>query len=147
MIEPVRKCLKEFTTPDEFSVWYVKHTKEVDGQATHLLNKKYQITGYWITRIQGSIALKSARKKHVSKASCPEGLSGHSPHHGGCAPEGLSERTSEATHTMELIRELTERVTKLEALYNELVDHIEVRQAEPCVRGLCSRTYALISVC
>lgn len=58
IIEPIENYIKEFKTPDEFNVWYSKHKNEVDAQTTYMLNKKYHIDGYRITKIKGVLMLK-----------------------------------------------------------------------------------------
>ena len=58
ILEPIKKYLKEFNTPDEFNLWYSKHKNEVDNETTHKLNKMYHINGYRITKIKGILMLK-----------------------------------------------------------------------------------------
>lgn len=58
IIEPIKKYLKEFNSPDEFNIWYSKHKDEMDALTTHKLNKLYHIIGYRITKIKGVLMLK-----------------------------------------------------------------------------------------
>ena len=57
IIEPVQKPLKEFDGPDEFNIYYHKHKDDIDGQTTHMLNRKYKINGYKITKLKGVLCL------------------------------------------------------------------------------------------
>ena len=63
IIEPIHKPLHEFETPDEFNIYYHKHKDEMDKETTHLLNKKFSINGYRITKIKGVLCLKRSTMK------------------------------------------------------------------------------------
>ena len=63
IIEPIQKPLHEFETPDEFNIYYHKHKDEMDKETTHLLNKKFSIDGYRITKIKGVLCLKRSTMK------------------------------------------------------------------------------------
>lgn len=63
VIEPIKQYIKEFHSPEEFNVWYMKNKDEVDQTTTHKLNKMYKIDGYRITKIQGTLMLKKERVK------------------------------------------------------------------------------------
>ena len=60
VIAPV-KDIKEFKTIDEFNVFYNDHRNEFESLTTCMLNKKYKIPGYKITKIQGEVKLKNKR--------------------------------------------------------------------------------------
>ena len=66
IIEPIQKPLHEFETPDEFNIYYHKHKDEMDKETTHLLNKKFSIDGYRITKIKGVLCLKRSTTKNKS---------------------------------------------------------------------------------
>ena len=59
IIEPIKHYIKEFNSPEEFNLWYSKNKDEIDSETTHMLNKKYHINGYRITKIKGILMLKS----------------------------------------------------------------------------------------
>lgn len=61
IIEPIRKPLKQFDSVEEFNLYYHKHKADMDNETTHLLNKKFKIEGYRITKIKGVICLKKDR--------------------------------------------------------------------------------------
>jgi len=61
ILEPSQHCVKVFSTFEEFNTWYYKHKDMVDPQTTHILNKKYSIPGYWITKIKGVLSLKRVK--------------------------------------------------------------------------------------
>ena len=69
IIEPIHKPLHEFETPDEFNIYYHKHKDEMDKETTHLLNKKFSINGYRITKIKGVLCLKRSTMKTKSKSN------------------------------------------------------------------------------
>ena len=48
--------------PPMFNIYYHKHKDEMDKQTTHLLNKKFSINGYRITKIKGVLCLKKWTK-------------------------------------------------------------------------------------
>ena len=62
IIEPVKKVLAEFETPEEFNLYYHQHKEELDKQTTHILNKKYKIKGYHITKLKGNMCLKKLKE-------------------------------------------------------------------------------------
>ena len=57
-IEPVRERRK-FNTVEEFNRFYTDHEDEFQRETTCKLNKKYEIPGYRITKIQGEVSLKN----------------------------------------------------------------------------------------
>ena len=69
VLEPVKNVIKEFDTPDEFNIYYMKNKDEIDKLTTHKLNKMFKIDGYRITRIQGTLMLRTdyAAKKRIDK--------------------------------------------------------------------------------
>lgn len=69
VLEPVKNVIKEFDTPDEFNMYYMKNKDEIDKLTTHKLNKMFKIDGYRITRIQGTLMLRTdyAAKKRIDK--------------------------------------------------------------------------------
>ena len=69
IIEPIRSYYKTFKTIDEFNNWYLKNKSEVDEYTTHKLNKMYNVEGYRITRIKGSLCLKKVVPKHNNEKS------------------------------------------------------------------------------
>ena len=69
IIEPIRSYYKTFKTIDEFNNWYLKNKSEVDEYTTHKLNKMYNVEGYRITRIKGSLCLKKVIPKHNNETS------------------------------------------------------------------------------
>ncbi len=58
IIEPVQEYLKVFDTVQDFEKYYAKHRDDIDSDTTHMLNKKYHINGYRITRINHELQLK-----------------------------------------------------------------------------------------
>ena len=56
--EPIKTYLKEFSSPDEFNLFYAKNKADIDSQTTHKLNKMYHIKGYRITKIKNVLMLK-----------------------------------------------------------------------------------------
>ena len=66
-IEPISKYVKEFTSVDEFNLWYAKNKAEVDALTTHKLNKMYYINGYRITKIKGVLMLKKYDAKRQKR--------------------------------------------------------------------------------
>ena len=69
VLEPVKNVIKEFDTPDEFNIYYMKNKDEIDKLTTHKLNKMFKIDGYRITRIQGTLMLRTdyESKKKIDK--------------------------------------------------------------------------------
>ena len=69
VLEPVKNVIKEFDTPDEFNMYYMKNKDEIDKLTTHKLNKMFKIDGYRITRIQGTLMLRTdyESKKKIDK--------------------------------------------------------------------------------
>ena len=58
VIQPV-KSFKEFASIDEFNVFYNDHRDEFERETTCMLNKRYKIPGFRITKIQGEVKLKN----------------------------------------------------------------------------------------
>ena len=67
VIEPIKNYLKEFSSPDEFNLFYQTKKNELDNLTTHKLNKMYYIKGYHITKIQGELMLKKWDKIEKQK--------------------------------------------------------------------------------
>lgn len=66
IIAPIKDYIKEFTTPEEFDMWYKMNKNEMDSITTHKLNKLYHINGYRITKIKGVLMLKKVKEQHKS---------------------------------------------------------------------------------
>ena len=58
VIQPVKEA-KEFSSIDEFNVFYNDHKDEFEEETTCMLNKKYKIPGFRITKIKGEVKLKN----------------------------------------------------------------------------------------
>lgn len=71
VLAPVTAYEKEFNTIDEFNVYYMKNRDDFNKQTTNMLNKKFHINGYKITKIKGELCLRkfdpSTDKKYISK--------------------------------------------------------------------------------
>ncbi len=65
--EKITEYLKEFDTVDEFNKFYVKHKDELITQTTCALNKKYHITGYRMTKLNGELQLKKIETPKENK--------------------------------------------------------------------------------
>ena len=63
--EPVTEP-REFSSLDEFNFFYNQNKSEIEASTTHLLNKKYRIPGYRITRIEGKVMLKPSKDRVVN---------------------------------------------------------------------------------
>lgn len=76
VLEPVKNVIKEFDTPDEFNMYYMKNKDEIDKLTTHKLNKMFKIDGYRITRIQGTLMLRTdyAAKKRINQSVAHDSL-------------------------------------------------------------------------
>ncbi|KAK8883216.1 hypothetical protein M9Y10_045867 [Tritrichomonas musculus] len=77
VLEPVKNCIKEFDTPDDFNIYYMKNKDEIDKLTTHKLNKMFKIAGYRKTRIKGSLMLRTdyaSKKKNDKQASSVDEL-------------------------------------------------------------------------
>ena len=72
IIEPVKKVLAQFETPEEFNLYYHQHKEELDKQTTHILNKKYKIKGYHITKLKGNMCLKKLKENEEVEKSLEE---------------------------------------------------------------------------
>ena len=72
VIEPIKNYIKEFQTPDEFNLYYVKHKDEIDNKTTHILNKMYHINGYRITKIKNVLMLKKYDSQNDQKINSSE---------------------------------------------------------------------------
>lgn len=94
VLEPVKNVIKEFDTPDEFNIYYMKNKDEIDKLTTHKLNKMFKIDGYRITRIQGTLMLRTdyAAKKRIDK--------------------------------QEEMKELSDRIDELQSEYDEIKDRM-----------------------
>ena len=57
-IEPVKEK-RRFNSVEEFNKFVNEHQEEFDKSTTCILNKKYEVPGYRITRIQGELSLKN----------------------------------------------------------------------------------------
>ena len=57
-IEPVREK-RRFNNVDEFNKFYNDHQEEFEKNTTCILNKKYEVPGYKITKIKGEVSLKN----------------------------------------------------------------------------------------
>ena len=57
-IEPVREK-RLFNNVDEFNKFFNDHQKEFEETTTCKLNKKYEVPGYKITKINGEVSLKN----------------------------------------------------------------------------------------
>lgn len=60
IIEPIHSPLKIFDSKENFINFYQTHKSELDSSTTHILNKKYKIEGYKITKIKGELSLKKS---------------------------------------------------------------------------------------
>ena len=69
IIELIRSYYKTFKTSDEFNNWYLKNKSEVDEYTTHKLNKMYNVEGFRITQIKGSLCLKKVVPKQIKETS------------------------------------------------------------------------------
>jgi predicted nucleic acid-binding Zn-ribbon protein len=70
VIEPIEKPLKTFSGIDEFNLYYMKNKEEIEKQTTHMLNRRFHIDGYHITKIKGVLSLKKwdeTKKYYKSK--------------------------------------------------------------------------------
>lgn len=71
VIQPVKEA-KEFSSIDEFNVFYNDHKDEFEEQTTCMLNKKYKVPGFRITKIKGEVKLKNipeSRKTALDKVN------------------------------------------------------------------------------
>jgi peptidoglycan hydrolase CwlO-like protein len=77
VIEPITEPLKVFNTTAEFKTFYAENKEEIDKQTTHILNKKYVIDGYRITKIKGAVMLKkwNGKSYYIKKDNAPSDLS------------------------------------------------------------------------
>ena len=97
IIEPIKKYLKEFNTPEEFNIFYLNNKEELDSQTTHKLNKKYHVIGYRITKIKGVLMLKK-----------------------------WDQKKEEVIDYSEDLEEIKEQITKLKAAMNEIIGWINL---------------------
>lgn len=74
-IEPIYSPLKTFENFEDFNDYYKLHKDEIDNETTHLLNKKYKIDGYRITKIKGETMLKKISVKNNNLELCSSGSS------------------------------------------------------------------------
>ena len=105
IIEPIRSYYKTFKTIDEFNNWYLKNKSEVDEYTTHKLNKMYNVEGYRITRIKGSLCLKKVIPKHNNETS-----------------ETCDERSSIQMH--EQIISMKNEIQSLKKSIKEIIDYL-----------------------
>ena len=112
IIEPIKKPIKEFETVNDFNIFYHKHKEEMDAETTHVLNKKYHIKGYRITKIKGVLCLKKDSKKHSAPPLCADNRGTGTLH----VSESEVNPQSEA---------LEERIQRIEETLNQLIAHIE----------------------
>ena len=87
-----------------FNIYYHKHKDEMDKQTTHLLNKKFSINGYRITKIKGVLCL----KKWTKNKSEPVNV----------------EHTLPGKQMFDDINDLQDRIQKLEEVVNNIIDVI-----------------------
>ena len=131
VIEPVKTPLKEFEGPDEFNLYYHKHKDEIDSQTTHILNRKYKINGYRITKIKGVLCLKNEGKNYYQI---------HKNELKGVQSEIKNEEDQDTIHSVQQISDLIhelgiardlkvlqERIEQLEQSLNEVIDYINNR--------------------
>ena len=97
ILEPIRKFLKEFNSPEEFNVFYSKNKEELDQLTTHKLNKMYHIIGYRITKIKGELMLKKWTEK---------------------------EEKEEPKNYDEQIQTIQEEIEKIKLTINKIIDYI-----------------------
>ena len=121
IIEPVKTPLKEFDGPDEFNLYYHKHKDEIDSQTTHILNRKYKINGYRITKIKGVLCLKNEGKNYYQI---------HKNELKGVQSEIKNEEDQDTIHELGIAQDLKvlqERIEQLEQSLNEVIDYINNR--------------------
>ena len=111
IIEPIRKPLKEFENPDEFNMYYHKHKDEIDNQTTHMLNRKYKINGYKITKLKGVLCMKKIGKNYYQQSCQPQ--SGYQRNCQDSADEEINKNN-----------ELIARITTIEQRINEIIDYL-----------------------
>ena len=58
VLQPVTTYIKTFKTVDEFNLLYNKNKAELDAQTTQMLNKKYLVEGYRLTKIKNELMLR-----------------------------------------------------------------------------------------
>ena len=114
IIEPVHKPLIEFDNPDEFNTYYHKHKDDIDGQTTHMLNRKYKIVGYKITKLKGVLCLKKIGNK-CDKTDSVSNSSVRSEHE-----INKNNELIEAN----IVDSINARITILEQRINEIIEYI-----------------------
>lgn len=114
IIEPIHKPLHEFETPDEFNIYYHKHKDEMDKETTHLLNKKFSINGYRITKIKGVLCLKRSTMKTNQRLIDQRETKSKSN----------VEHTVPGKQMFDDINDLQDRIQKLEEVVNNIIDVI-----------------------
>ena len=115
VIEPV-KDTKEFSSIDEFNVFYNEHKDEFEKQTTCKLNKKYKIPGYKITKIQGTVKLKNipeSRKTALDKVNAASDRITFLEQSFNSLAEGYNDIASKFNNTLREVRELRQIVTDL----------------------------------
>ena len=113
IIEPIRSYYKTFKTIDEFNNWYLKNKSGVDEYSTHKLNKMYNVEGYRITRIKGSLCLKKVIPKVIPK---------HNDETSETCDETSNERSSIQMH--EQIISMKNEIQSLKKSIKEIIDYL-----------------------
>ena len=107
VLQPVDKFEREFETPEQFNIFYSKNKENTDKQTTHILNKKYKIEGFVITRQKGELCLK---KPWIKKNKTEH------------VDNDLEERVCILEKTVDEITDLKQRVSVLEKANDEITD-------------------------
>ena len=110
VLQPVDKFEREFETPEQFNIFYSKNKENIDKQTTHILNKKYKIQGFVITRQKGELCLK---KPWVKKNKTEH------------VDNDLEERVCILEKTVDEITDLKERVQLAEDTINKIIDVLQ----------------------
>ena len=114
IIEPVKKPIREFETAKEFETYYATYKVEMDGETTHILNKKYPIKGYRITRLKCKSCLKKDYRQETEQNT--ETFD----------PGETDTRAQERSQmSNDIIANLEKRVRYLEETLNKLIAHLE----------------------
>ena len=126
IIEPIHKPLHEFETPDEFNIYYHKHKDEMDKETTHLLNKKFSINGYRITKIKGVLCLKrSTMKTNQRLIDQRETKSKSNVEHTVPGKQMFDDINDHISgRQMLAFDDLQDRIQKLEEVVNNIIDVI-----------------------
>ncbi len=116
IIEPVQEYLKMFETVGDFNKYYHKHKEELDVQTTHMLNKKYFINGYRLTR--RSIRTPDGQAKNELQV---KKVKGKDTSQGSHDSEGLVQRINELESIVEQLKTAFENV---DSVLQQVVKHI-----------------------